>query len=129
MLPDERSEHEPDEPDLGPDPPDVTPDEPDLGPGASDVSPSVDGFFGPEDAPKALLSAFWKLVLLFNVGLLAASLGAMFLVFEGRAYLGGGLLVAGLLAIARGLHRYRRIDPRTLGESEGERADDGNDNG
>lgn len=104
MLPDEldeRSKHEPDEPDLGPDVPDST---------------SSGGLLGPEDTPKELLGAFWKLVLLFNVGLLAASLGAMFLVFEGRTRLGGGLLAAGLLAIVRGLHRYRRIDPRSLGE-------------
>ncbi len=118
MLPDEldeRSEHEPDEPDLGPDIPDVTPDEPDFGPELPDVSPPSDGFFGPKDAPKELLGAFWKLVLLFNVGLLAASLGAMFLVFEGRLRLGGGLLVVGLLAIARGIYQYRRIDPHALG--------------
>lgn len=127
MLPDERSKHEPDEPDLGPDPPDVAPDEPDLGPETPNVSPEAGGFFGPKDAPKELLGAFWKLVLLFNVGLLAASLGAMFLVFEARLYLGGGLLVAGLLALGRGIHRYRRIDPQSLGA--GGSNDDGDDNG
>ncbi|WP_336345875.1 DUF7322 domain-containing protein [Halalkalicoccus ordinarius] len=106
MLPDEldeRSKHEPDEPDLGPDVPDAT---------------SSGGLLGPEGTSKELLGTFWKLVLLFNVGLLAASLGAMLLVFEGRLRLGGGLLAAGLLALGRGVYRYRRIDPRSLGEDE-----------
>lgn len=106
MLPDEldeRSKHEPDEPDLGPDVPDAT---------------SNGGLLGPEGTSKELLSAFWKLVLLFNVGLLAASLGAMLLVFEGRTRLGGGLLLVGLLALVRGVDRYRRIDPRSLGEED-----------
>lgn len=102
---DEPSKHEPDEPDLGPDVPDTT---------------SGGGLLGPEGAPKELLSAFWKLVLLFNFGLLAASLGAMFLVFEGRIRLGGGLLAVGLFAIARGLYRYHRIDPQSIGEDEGQ---------
>lgn len=126
MLPDERSEHEPDEPDLGPDVPEVgTADEPDLRPHIPDVSPpgSEDGFFGPEGTPKELLSAFWKLVMLFNFGILAASLGLLFLVFEARLYLGGGLFVGGLLAIARGVYRYRRIDPHSLGDGDSD--DDG----
>lgn len=100
MLPDERSEHEPAEPDLGPDIP--------------DVSPPDGGFFGPENTPKELLSAFWKLVMLFNVGLLSASLGVLFVVFEGRLRLGGGLLAVGLLALARGLYSYWRLDLEEL---------------
>lgn len=117
MLPDERSEHEPAEPDLGPEIPNVEPEEsePTLGPEIPDVSPPDGGFFGPEDAPKELLSAFWKLVVLFNFGLLAASLGTMFLVFEGRVALGGGLLAVGLLALARGLYSYRALDLDELG--------------
>ncbi|ADJ15818.1 DUF7322 domain-containing protein [Halalkalicoccus jeotgali] len=112
MLPDERSEHEPEEPDLGPDIPNVEPEEsePTLGPEIPDVSPPDEGFFGPGDVPKDLLSAFWKLVVLFNVGLLATSLGAMFVLFEGRLGLGGGLLAVGLLALARGLYSYWTLD-------------------
>ncbi|MDL5361530.1 hypothetical protein [Halalkalicoccus sp. NIPERK01] len=117
MLPDERSEHEPEEPDLGPEIPNVEPEEsePDLGPEIPDVSPPDGGFFGPEDAPKDLLSAFWKLVVLFNFGILAASLGALFLVFEGRIPLGGGLLTVGLLALARGLYNYWTLDLDGMG--------------
>lgn len=115
MLPDDRSEHEPDEPDLGPEIQGIEPEEPDLGPGTPDVSPPDGGLLGPEDTPRELLSAFWKLVVLFNVGLLAASLGAMFLVFEGQLYIGGGLLTVGLLTLARGGYNYWRLDPEQLG--------------
>lgn len=115
MLPDEldeRSEYEP--------------DEPDLGPGVPDAS-SGGGLLGPEGTPKELLSAFWKLVLLFNVGLLAASLGAMLLFFQARLYFGGGLLVAGLLALARGVYVYRRLDLDALGEDDESGDGDGGD--
>lgn len=115
-------ETEPDEPDLGPDVPDIAPDEPDpdLGPEIPDVSPSEGGFFGPEDTPEELLRAFWTLVVLFNVGLLATSLGVLVSVFEGRLYLGGGLLVAGLLALARGGYRYHRFDRESINDEDGE---------
>lgn len=117
MLPDERSEHEPEEPDLGPEVPNVEPEEsePNLGPEIPDIAPPDGGFLGPEDAPKGLLSAFWKLVVLFNVGILAASLGALFLLFEGRLLLGGGMLSVGLLALARGLYSYWTLDLDELG--------------
>lgn len=117
MLPDERSEHEPEEPDLGPEVPNVEPEEeePSLGPEVPDVSPPGGGVFGPEDTPTELLSAFWKLVVLFNVGILAASLGVLFLVFEGEFYVGGGLLAVGLLALVWGAYRYWTLDPEGLG--------------
>lgn len=114
---DERSPYEPDE--------DVEPPPPDLGPSIPDVEPDVDGGFGPSDAPRELLYAFWSLVLLFNVGLLATSLGAMLIVFRGDWDLGGGLLVVGLLALARGLHRYSRTDPHRLGADEDTPGEDG----
>lgn len=120
MFPDERSENEPDEPDLGPEVPDIEPEEtdPDLGPEIPDVNPPDGGFFGPEDVPEELLRAFWTLVVLFNVGLLATSLGVLVVVFQGRLYLGGGLLVAGLLALTRGSYRYYRFDRKSIGEEE-----------
>lgn len=122
MVLDERSPHEPEEPDLGPDPPEPGSD---AGPDVDvpDVSPPQEGFWGPEDTPKELLKAFWTLVVLFNVALLAASLGLMVLWFQGRLYLGGGLLAVGTAALARGLYGYRRLDLDELGEEgeEGER--------
>lgn len=112
MLPDERSPHEPDEPDLGPDIPDVAPEESgsEFGPEIPTVAPPDGGFFGPSDTPTELLKAFWTLVVLFNVGLLGTSLGLMLLGFRGRLFLGGGLLAVGLLALSRGIYRYRALD-------------------
>lgn len=117
MLPDGRSEHEPDEPDLGPKIPNIEPEErePNLGPDIPDIAPPEEGFLGPEDTPKDLLNTFWKLVFLFNVGILGASLGALVLFFEGNLQFGGGLLTIGLLALARGLHIYWRLDLDALG--------------
>ncbi|WP_122090683.1 DUF7322 domain-containing protein [Halalkalicoccus subterraneus] len=115
MFPDDRSEHEPEEPDLGPEIPAIEPEEsePTLGPEtpeAPDVAPEIDGMLGPEGTSTDLLSAFWTLVVLFNVGVLAASVGALFLVFEGRTYLGGGMLAVGLLALGRGIYKYWTLD-------------------
>lgn len=109
MLLDERSPHEPDEPDLGPDVPDE-PDEPDLGPDVPDVAPPDEGFFGPEDTPADVLKAFWSLVVLFNVGLFAVSLGIMLIGFRGAWAFGGAFLAVGLLALARGVYRYSTLD-------------------
>ncbi len=59
------------------------------------------------DAPRELRNEFWAQVILFNVALFAVSLGLMFVGFEGRWELGGGLVLVGLFAFARGYHRYR----------------------
>lgn len=56
----------------------------------------------------ALQVRFWSLVGVFNVALLAVSLGLMFLVFEGALELGGQLVVAGLVLSGYGYYRYRR---------------------
>ncbi len=88
---DEKSPHEPDEfdPDsLGPDVP--TPPEP---PASSDADPAVRGLF-------------WWLVLLANVALLAASLGILFIVFQGWWALGTQLALAGAIL---GLYVYYRV--------------------
>lgn len=107
---DERAEEEPDDPDLGPEIPDIAPEEdPDLGPRPPDVSPES-GFWGPDDAPKELLKAFWTLVVLFNVGLLSTSLGLMLVGFQGRIRFGGALLAIGLIALARGFYGYYTLD-------------------
>lgn len=117
MFPDDRSEHEPDEPDFGLEIPNIEPEEqePDLGPDIPNVAPPDEGFLGPANTPKDLLTAFWSLVLLFNVGILSTSLGALVLVFDGGLRLGGGLLVVGLFALAHGLYKYRKLDLDTVG--------------
>lgn len=61
-------------------------------------------------ASKELQSAFWSIVVVVNLALLAGSLGAMFLVFRGRLRLGGGLLAVGLLGIGHAYKLYREFE-------------------
>jgi hypothetical protein len=90
-------------PDLGPDIP-TPPD-----PAENDVDPD-------------LARRFWALVAVFNVALLALSLGVMFVVFERNYALGGQLLVGGAAAFAFGLYRYRTAKAE-LGDPSAETAD------
>lgn len=98
---DERGEHEPDEfdPDsLGPDVP-----EPPEAPSTSSVADA--DVENPEIARQ-----FWQLVLVFNVALLALSVGAMFVGFRGNLDLGLKVLAVGVLTFALGLYRYHRFE-------------------
>ncbi|WP_227376537.1 DUF7322 domain-containing protein [Haladaptatus halobius] len=61
------------------------------------------------DADSELQKEFWVQVLLFNVALFALSLGLMLIGFERRWTVGGGLIVVGLVAFARGYRRYRAV--------------------
>lgn len=74
------------------------------------------------DAPAELQRAFWALVVVFNVALLAGSLGAMLLAFRGDLSLGGSLLVLGLGLGFYGWRRYRTVTDRDW-EEEGEAGD------
>ncbi|WP_134670687.1 DUF7322 domain-containing protein [Halorussus marinus] len=88
--------------------PDLTDDEPglaeELGFGGAEAStesePSVDS---------ELATRFWSLALLFNLALLAASLGLLLIGFERRWTVGGGLLAVGVFAFVRGWYRYRSV--------------------
>lgn len=51
---------------------------------------------------------FWALVMVFNVALLATSIGVMFIGFQGEWTLGGQLTIAGLVLFAFGYYRYRQ---------------------
>lgn len=115
VITDEPSPHEPDD-DHEPEPPEFDTEIP-------DVEPDVDGFLGPSDVPTELLTAFWSLVVLFNVGLLATSLGAMLVWFRGDLTYGGGLLAVGLLALAHGSYKYLSTDPDRLGGGDGSASD------
>lgn len=114
-------ESESDDPAPGPD--DLTPDDPtptgidqpeaellpddpadDLGP---DAPPTPD--LASKDVDPEIKKQFWSLVLLFNVALFAMSLGLMFVGFEGRWKLGGGLFAVGVVAFARGWAGYRDV--------------------
>lgn len=99
--------HEPDEPFPEPDA-DHEPAEPDLGPSPPDPTPEVDGMLGPTGTSTDLMVAFWSLVVLFNVGLFGLTVGPMLLYFRGDWAFGGALVALGVLAAARGLHRYRQ---------------------
>lgn len=81
MLPDERSDAERD---LAPDPPSTEP-------------------------PAALRKQFWILVVVFNVALLATSLGVLLAALDGRPTLGSSLAFLGVGAFYFGIQRYRTV--------------------
>lgn len=63
----------------------------------------------PASKPSAELQRqFWVLVVVFNVALLATSLGVLLAVFEDMLPTGGALVFLGLGAFYYGLQRYRR---------------------
>lgn len=64
------------------------------------------------DVPGELLAGFWSTVLVFNVALLATSVGALLLVFRGPERLAAGALIVGALATAHGYWKYRRLSER-----------------
>ena len=82
-----------------------------------DVEPEVPEPPDPSenDVDPELPRRFWALVVVFNVALLAISLGLMFVAFEGAYALGGQFLVGGLAAFGFGLYRYRTTK-RSLAE-------------
>ncbi|MFB6069051.1 MAG: hypothetical protein ABEJ90_03895 [Halobacterium sp.] len=73
-----------------------------------ELAPSVDV---PDEsaASPELRRRFWLLVVVFNLAVLAASVGAMLVAFRGAYDTGGSLLAAGVVLFAYGLFRYRTI--------------------
>ena len=69
-----------------------------LGP---DVPEPPDG-----GANSEVTSLFWQLVVVFNIALLALSVGPMLAYFEGRVELGIQLFLVGLIAFGYGTVRY-----------------------
>lgn len=106
------------------------PEPPSIGPGAPEVDvPEVDvpevevpGSDDPvgTDVDADVASAFWRLVLIFDVALLALALGPMFLYFEGDLRRGGMLLAFGALVFVYGVARYREF--RDVGDVPGDDA-------
>lgn len=105
---DDPHDAEPD-PEPDPEPGDLEPEEFDpesLGP----PTPSIpDTSASAEDADPATARLFWALVLVFNVALMAVSLGAMFAVFRDQWQLGTQLFLGGSILFAYGYYRYRRF--------------------
>ena len=97
MLDEEPDDHEPDPPE--------EPGPGDLGPSVPEI-PNAD--LADRDVPAELEDTFWKLVGLFNVAILATSLGVLFVAFEGRWTVGGASLVVGIGAFLAGWRGYRR---------------------
>lgn len=97
LFDEEPNEHEPDPPE--------EPGAGDLGPPIPEP-PEID--LSDRDVPQDLLKRFWKLVGIFNVALLATSLGVLFIAFESRFSVGGSLLAVGLVAFVFGWLGYRR---------------------
>ena len=85
----------------------------------------------PEGAANSeLTSLFWKPVVVFNIALLALSVGPMLAYFEGRVDLGIRITLVGAIAFAYGVFRYRRfvnerdsVTDEEAGESDGDPAD------
>ncbi len=60
------------------------------------------------DVDPAVSTRFWALVAIFNVGLLVAALGVMYIVFLENFTVGGRLGAAGGIILAYGLYQYRK---------------------
>ncbi|WP_232701144.1 DUF7322 domain-containing protein [Halobacterium wangiae] len=71
-----------------------------------ELAPSVD-VPDESDADPRLQRQFWLLVLVFNVALMAGSVGAMLAVFRNQWDTGGSLLAAGVILGLYGYYKYR----------------------
>lgn len=79
--------------------------------GGDDLAPSIPGAPdtpGAESVDPELRTRFWGLVLLFNVALLAVSIGAMLVIFGVDSTLGVQVLAVGLVLTGFGIYRYRK---------------------
>lgn len=65
-----------------------------------------------DDVDSDLRTAFWALVLVFNVSIFAMSLGAMLVIFDANRRLGAQVFLAGLVVTLYGLYRYRKTKRR-----------------
>jgi hypothetical protein len=59
------------------------------------------------DASNDVAQTFWIVVIMVDIGLLAISLGIMFIVFRSELRLGGGLFAIGAFALLSGYRHYR----------------------
>lgn len=89
--------------------PEHEPDEPDP---ESTYAPDVPAVSIPDtseaDVPPEVSRTFWSVVVLADIGVLAVSLGCMFIYFRGQLRLGGAGVVLGVAALAHGYYIYRR---------------------
>ncbi|MFC7142462.1 hypothetical protein ACFQMA_21815 [Halosimplex aquaticum] len=98
---------------LGPDVPEVDVPEVDIPsvPGAADAGETDEADAGAldGDVDPEVSRTFWRLVLVFDVALLAMSLGPMFVFFRSDWDTGGPLFVLGVAAFVYGVREYRQF--------------------
>jgi len=90
-----------------------------LGPSAPEAPRPPDGTGNSE-----VTGLFWKLVVVFNVSLLALSLGPMLAYFEGQVDLGIRVFLLGLVTFGYGTFRYVRFRQSREEESTTAESDD-----
>ena len=103
-----------------PEPPSIGPEAPEVDIPEVEIPGSGDPVGGDVDVDTA--KGFWRLVLVFDVALLALALGPMFIYFEGDVRRGGMLVAFGVLVFAYGVARYREF--RAESDDEDGSADD-----
>lgn len=105
-------------------------DEPYREPEEGEIGPSIPE--APDLSDRAVdpvvAGTFWTLVVVFNVGLVAVSVGVMFVLFQGNLRLGGQLLLGGAIVLAYGVYKYRRgkeLVAQRVDDGDGENGADG----
>ncbi|WP_123537414.1 DUF7322 domain-containing protein [Halosimplex salinum] len=84
--------------------------EPSLGPDVPEIEvPSVPEPQDPTDVDPEISRTFWRLVVVFDVAILAMALGPMFVYFRGDWDTGGPMFALGVVTFAYGVLQYRRF--------------------
>ena len=81
----------------------------DLGPDVPEVDVPEPPELSETDVPDDLARSFWKLVMVFNLALFAASLGPMLIYFRGEWTNGTAVFALGVGAFVYGYRRYKRV--------------------
>jgi len=68
------------------------------------------------DIPADTARLFWYLVVVFNVSLVALSIGVMMMLFLDETLLGGQITLVGAILFGYGYYRYRSYQRETAGD-------------
>jgi hypothetical protein len=91
----------------------------------ADLAPDVPDIPDEADVPDGLFRAFWGLVATINLGLFAASLGLMLVVFRGQLRDGGAVFLLGVAALAYAAWKYRQVQATDYDtDDDGDEPDD-----
>lgn len=82
-------------------------------PAIEDIEPTTEELedFEDVDVPEGLARMFWGLVATINVGLFAAAIGLLLVVFEGDWRRGGAAFVLGVVTLVYAYYKYQHFDP------------------